>query len=357
MVKEFSFNGNRIRVEDGWIYAADISSIMTGYTTNVAHLTARLSSEDMRRGYRNAVLINESGFYNMTAGRKHGAELRAFAEENIFKHAVPSAILEENAIAVYSNDQFGELRSIEIDGIIWFAAPDVCRALDISNPSDALTRLDPDEKARFKLGVFLEVNFINECGLYSLILSSRKPGAKAFKRWVTHEVIPSVLKTGSYSVTGNTGTSAIEAVQAFIDDYKALKLQYDQLLTERNELQLQLDNVKKALGLTTNRISSEDPIDYIHRNRKILHNFLNACVRSYTQKRHGTNNFGLGWSDFYTRLQKNLGEDIRLRGEPYIDHITDEEMTAAINVANAMKSPKLQIEDATMTVVQKVLAA
>src|SRR5690606_13134733 len=93
-----------------------------------------------------------------------------------------------------------ELRVIEKDNDIWFVAKDVCDILEIKNPSDALKRLDGDERARFNLGRQGETNVVNEYGLYSLVLGSRKPEAKEFKRWITHEVIPSIRKTGSYSL-------------------------------------------------------------------------------------------------------------------------------------------------------------
>ena len=85
------------------------------------------------------------------------------------------------------------------DGEPWFVAADVCKALEVINPSDALKRLDEDERARLNLGRQGEANVINEPGLYSLVLGSRKPQAKEFKRWITHEVIPSIRKHGAYA--------------------------------------------------------------------------------------------------------------------------------------------------------------
>jgi hypothetical protein len=83
------------------------------------------------------------------------------------------------------------LVSTDENGEPWFMAADVCTVLSIGNPSDAIKRLDHDERARFKLGVS-EMNIINESGLYSLILGSRKPEAKKFKKWVTSEVLPAI---------------------------------------------------------------------------------------------------------------------------------------------------------------------
>ena len=91
-----------------------------------------------------------------------------------------------------------QLRIVEKNNEPWFVAKDVCEILEISNPSMALQRLDDDERAKFNLGRQGETNIINEPGLYTLILGSRKPEAKQFKRWITHEVIPTIRKTGGY---------------------------------------------------------------------------------------------------------------------------------------------------------------
>jgi prophage antirepressor-like protein len=94
------------------------------------------------------------------------------------------------------------VRAVNIDGEIWWIANDVCGVLGINNSRKATSRLDNDEKNTVTLSDGIAGNpsktIINESGLYSLILSSKKPEAKAFKRWVTHEVLPSIRKTGSY---------------------------------------------------------------------------------------------------------------------------------------------------------------
>ncbi|MEF3322278.1 BRO family protein [Gulosibacter sp. GYB002] len=90
-----------------------------------------------------------------------------------------------------------EVRALMINDEPWVVAADVCRVLEIGNPSQALTRLDEDEVTLIS-NEGRQINAVNEPGLYSLILGSRKPQAKAFKRWITHEVIPSIRKTGGY---------------------------------------------------------------------------------------------------------------------------------------------------------------
>ena len=102
---------------------------------------------------------------------------------------------------LFEHEQFGQFRYIKRDEEIWFVAIDVCRALALQNPTMAVKQLDEDERAKFNLGhPFYETNFVNEFGLYNLILSSRKPEAKKFKRWVTHEVLPSIRKYGFYGL-------------------------------------------------------------------------------------------------------------------------------------------------------------
>ena len=108
-----------------------------------------------------------------------------------------------NGIQVFENNDFGKVRVVERNGEPWFVAADVCRALDVVNSRDAVARLDTDEKNTVVLTDGTPGNpqktVVNEPGLYTLILGSRKPEAKAFKRWITHEVIPSIRKTGTYS--------------------------------------------------------------------------------------------------------------------------------------------------------------
>lgn len=106
----------------------------------------------------------------------------------------------------FHSEEFGKLRSfLDEDGNLWFVAADVCAALDLGNVSKALYGLDSDEiitltnsKGNPRAGIPHTFSAVSESGLYSLILRSRKPEAKAFKRWICHEVIPAIRKTGQY---------------------------------------------------------------------------------------------------------------------------------------------------------------
>ena len=111
--------------------------------------------------------------------------------------------MNENELQIFENPEFGRVRTTIIGGEPWFVAADVCRALDLGNPTRALDRLDNDERTLISIKGASNgkpVNGVNEPGLYSLVLGSRKPEAKKFKRWITHDVIPAIRKTGGYHV-------------------------------------------------------------------------------------------------------------------------------------------------------------
>ena len=105
-------------------------------------------------------------------------------------------------LQVFSNTEFGQIRTTMIDGQPFFVGKDVAEILGYANTRDAISRhVDNEDKGVAKcdtLGGGQELNVINESGLYSLILASKLPGAKRFKRWVTAEVLPSIRKSGGY---------------------------------------------------------------------------------------------------------------------------------------------------------------
>ena len=107
-------------------------------------------------------------------------------------------------IQVFNNEQFGSIRaSLSSDGQPWFVAKDVCDSLGIGKYRDALSRLDNDERGSVLVdtpGGPQTVGTVSEAGFYKLVMRSRKPEAKAFQRWVTHEVLPAIRRTGGYMV-------------------------------------------------------------------------------------------------------------------------------------------------------------
>lgn len=125
-----------------------------------------------------------------------------------------------NDLQIFEHTDFGQIRVVERDGEPWFVAADVCRALEISDTSTALQRIDDDEKGTVSTrtpGGEQQLSAVNEPGLYSLVLGSRKPEAKAFKRWITHEVLPAIRETGRYCLV--PVTQGVDQRQLTTDDY------------------------------------------------------------------------------------------------------------------------------------------
>ena len=123
---------------------------------------------------------------------------------------------------VFNNAMFGDVRIILQNDEPWFVAKDVCECLEISNSRQALSRLDTDEKTDVILNDGSQnrkMNIVNEYGLYSLVLSSRKPEAKEFKRWITHEVLPSLRKYGTYSM--DIPRTLPDALKAYASEIEA----------------------------------------------------------------------------------------------------------------------------------------
>lgn len=119
-----------------------------------------------------------------------------------------------NELKIFNNPDFGEVRTLSIDGEPWFVGKDVAAILGYAKPLNALaTHIDEDDSLKQGLidsmGREQNAIFINESGLYSLVLSSKLPTAKAFKRWITHDVIPSIRKNGGY-IAGQESMTAEE---------------------------------------------------------------------------------------------------------------------------------------------------
>jgi prophage antirepressor-like protein len=146
------------------------------------------------------------------------------------------------------------------NGEVWFTAIDVCAVLEHSNPSSALLRLDQDEKDVVTIatsGGAQQINIVNESGLYHLILTSRKPQAKRFRRWVTGDVLPSIRRTGRYDGQRPNSTYAkiarSEAVTVVLPGWgrytvlvrpdgthRSARMEYETLLHDDNVVTLEL---------------------------------------------------------------------------------------------------------------------
>lgn len=109
-------------------------------------------------------------------------------------------------LQIFNNEEFGEIRTAVVNEEPMFCLTDICKALEMSNPTMVAQRLDDDERTKLDLGRQGETNFITESGLYAVILRSDKPNAKKFRKWVTSEVLPSIRKNGGYIAGQETMT-------------------------------------------------------------------------------------------------------------------------------------------------------
>ena len=176
-------------------------------------------------------------------------------------NAVVAAI--STKIEIFNNPSFGSVRAFaDENGEPWFVAADVARVLDYRTASDAIRYLDDDEadtlkqRIRSENGVEQErqMLIINESGLYNLVFRSRKPEAKKFRKWVTEEVLPSIRKTGSYSVTKNPVDVVVYSDNP-LERCKALttileKQEEEKLLLEQQKhiAEQERDDVKEAFS-------------------------------------------------------------------------------------------------------------
>lgn len=183
-----------------------------------------------------------------------------------------------NKISVFENAEFGSVRTMTINGEPWFVSKDVCSILNLSNPTIAVSRLDEDERAKFNLGRQGDATIVNEPGLYTLVLGSRKPEAKAFKRWITHEVIPSIRKNGVYGTpeflqkTISDPQWAMGVLQALADAQDKIAVQQKQI-SEMKPKATYYDLVlqtKNAVNITT--IAKDYGLSAVTLNKK-LHDY------------------------------------------------------------------------------------
>lgn len=134
-------------------------------------------------------------------------------------------------VKVYKNSP---VRIVEKGGEPWFVAKDVCDILALGNPRSSIALLDEDERGVHSMDTpsgKQEMGIISEAGLYSLILRSRKPEAKAFKRWVTHEVLPSIRKTGAYLSPGMSNEQ-VKALVATLEEEMYRRIQAENRLAK-----------------------------------------------------------------------------------------------------------------------------
>ena len=233
----------------------------------------------------------------------------------------------ENEAQTFVSEKFGSVRVLNINNEPWFVAADVCRALEIGNPSDALSRLDEDEKALVSIEGLSrgnnKGNIINEPGLYSLVLGSRKPEAKEFKRWVTHEVIPTIRKAGGYIADPN------QMVMSYFEDVSPEQRTLISAAFTRIK-DLQDKNIKLSME---NRALTKDVMTWDNRAITV------ALIRSLAVYQFHSN-YSLAFNHFYKQLRyrKNIALSNRNYGRSMLESVKDYEWGDVVQVAVALCS-------------------
>ena len=162
-------------------------------------------------------------------------------------------------ITLFQNPQFGEVRVSELNNEPIFCLSDVCKILDLQG-SAVLRRLSDDVISNHpiidNLGRTQTANFVNEDGLYDVILDSRKPEAKAFRKWITGEVLPAIRKTGGYMISKEEDTEADIMARALLIAQSTMERQKQRLELLQNENELQ----KKELKASSHKVEYFDNV-------------------------------------------------------------------------------------------------
>lgn len=182
-----------------------------------------------------------------------------------------------NGLQTFSNNEFGQIRTVFMDGEPWMVGKDVARALGYKEPTKAAReKVDAEDRGVSKIDTpsgIQEMTIINESGLYSLVLSSKLPGARKFRRWVTSEVLPSIRKTGGYNLPKDF-PSALRALADTEEQRLALLAENKrqrQAIADFEPIKNYVDTILSCEGaMAVSQIAADYHISAIKLNR-ILH--------------------------------------------------------------------------------------
>lgn len=240
-----------------WFIGKDVAAIC-GYKDTWRAIKNHVSPENTDYTIfdsRKLIIINYAGFKEIDPTEEH---------LNWFINHLSEADSSTEAPTVFNHPEFGELRTVEIDGVVWFVGKDVANTLGYQNGSRDINR-HVDEEDRRKMMIFdgnqnKETIIINESGLYSLILSSKLPSAKEFKHWVTSEVLPSIRKTGGY-VNPSQSDLFLDTYLPFADQNTRLlfKTTLDTIQQQNNTIQQQNHTISHQEDIIRN-LTSDIPL-------------------------------------------------------------------------------------------------
>lgn len=201
-----------------------------------------------------------------------------------------------NDIMIFNNEEFGKLRTTEINGEVWFVGKDVANILGYSSPRDAINKhVDEEDKGVAKcdtLGGVQKFTTINESGVYALVFGSKLQSAKKFKHWVTHEVLPSIRKTGGYRIPHTVGGQ----IQLLAQGYAELALEVHEFKEEVNTKIDKLENDIPLYGCEMEEITQ-------HVKRKVVTILGGKDSAAYRNKSIRNSVF----ADIYRQLKREYG--------------------------------------------------
>lgn len=208
-----------------------------------------------------------------------------------------------SVIKVFENNQFGDIRTVEKENQIWFVGKDVARALGYADMFGALKKhVDNEDKTTMPIqqsgsNYKTTATIINESGLYSLVLSSKLPSAKQFKRWVTSEVLPQLRKRGIYS---NKPMSQLEIMQQSVN----ILLEQEKQLKEHDE----------RIKIIENKIENIKNLESVNKSnwRRHLDIVIKRIAKNYPIL-DGDNAYELVWHEFYNRVDAEGHCDLNKR--------------------------------------------
>lgn len=202
-------------------------------------------------------------------------------------------------LQIFRNNEFGEIRVIEINNEPWMVGKDIADCLGYNEPHKAIARhIEEEDRMKHPIhtnGGIQESWIINESGLYSLILSSELPNAKKFKRWVTGEVLPTIRKHGAY-VTDNVMDQILNNPEIGIKLLTELKAEREEKIKLQKELEYKAEVIK---GIT-------EDID-IYTKRNVLNKVVRYKKANYSQR----------WNELYSRFKEVYSVDLKARCEGY----------------------------------------
>lgn len=242
-----------------WFIGKDVAAIC-GYKDTWRAIKYHVSPENTDHtifNSRKLIIINYAGFKEIDPTEEH---------LNWFINHLPEASTPTEPPTVFNHPEFGELRTVEIDGVVWFVGKDVAEALGYSKSRNAIAaHVDEEDKTHAPIqggcstGI-QDTIVINESGLYALILSSKLPSAKEFKHWVTSEVLPSIRKTGGY-VNPSQSDLFLDTYLPFADQNTRLlfKTTLDTIQQQNNTIQQQNHTISHQEDIIRN-LTSDIPL-------------------------------------------------------------------------------------------------